>query len=916
MMRKIHFEPKDQLLRDDVRRLGSIVGEVIREQAGDEFYELVEATRRLAIARRDGDDTAGRELIALTRGLDRETAQLLVRAFSTYFQVVNLAEKVHRIRRRRSYQRDPASPPQPEGPLDALLKLRASRPEMTREAAVRLVAGLRIEPVFTAHPTEATRRAILEKEQRIARRLVDGLDPSRTIPEARADNARIRAEVTTSWQTVEHPHERPTVADEREHLLFFLTDVLYRVVAPFYEELHAALDEAYPETEPTPGPEAASELAGLLSFASWIGGDMDGNPNVDAQTLRASLARQRELALALYGGEVRRLARQLSQSAERIGFDNALLRRIEVYESRFPRVVQAIPPRRRSMPYRVFLELVAARLAATGEETAAGYDGYEELAHDLELLRESLLAHKGRHAGLFNVDRLRRRLATFKFHLAALDVRQDSLVHRRVVGRLLGDATWLERPATQRTAILGQALTGDAPEIASTDDAMTDEDRATLDVFRAIADSRERYGPSAIGPYIISMAQGADDVLAVLVLARSALGERYDAKGQGIDVCPLFETVADLEVAPGVLQELFENPLYQSHLERRGRRQFVMIGYSDSSKDGGITASRWALQRAQRAITGVAAQFGVRLTLFHGRGGTVGRGGGNTHRAVLAAPAGSVQGSLRVTEQGEVIADKYGIGGIALRNLGQATGAVLLATAAGTEPRLSAQQREMLDLAARRSRDAYRALVYEEPRFTAFFRGSTPIDVIERLRIGSRPASRRGGGGVENLRAIPWVFAWTQCRLLLPGWFGFGDGLAGVIESYGEEAARELTRVPFFANMIADVEMTLAKADLSIAARYARLASEEPRQLFDLVRREYERTREIVLRLNDREELLDGDPTLQRSIRLRNPYVDPMSLLQVDLLRRWRESGREDEALLGALFATVGGIAKGLQNTG
>ncbi len=446
--------------------------------------------------------------------------------------------------------------------------------------------------------------------------------------------------------------------------------------------------------------------------------------------------------------------------------------------------------------------------------------------------------------------------------------------------------------------------------------ATTDEDRATLEVFRAIADSRERYGPSAIGPYIISMARGADDVLAVLVLARSALGERYDAEAQGIDVCPLFETVPDLEAAPGVLVQLFENPLYESHLARRGRRQFVMIGYSDSSKDGGITASRWALQGAQREITHVAARYGVRLTLFHGRGGTVGRGGSKTHRAVLAAPAGSVQGCLRVTEQGEVIADKYGIGGIALRNLGQATGAVLLATAAHPEARLSAQQREMLDLAASRSRAAYRALVYEEPRFSDYFRGSTPIDVIERLRIGSRPASRRGGGGVENLRAIPWVFAWMQCRLLLPGWFGFGGGLAAVIESYGEEKARELTRVPFFANLIADVEMTLAKADLAIAARYAHLAAREPRQLFDLVRLEYERTREIVLRLNDREELLDGDPTLQRSIRLRNPYVDPMSLLQVDLLRRWRESGREDGALLRALFATVGGIAKGLQNTG
>jgi phosphoenolpyruvate carboxylase len=911
MSREIRFESKDKPLRDDVRRLGAIVGEVIREQAGDELYEFVETARRLAIARRDGDREAGQELIARLSGLDRDTATLLVRAFSSYFQVVNLAEKVHRIRRRRSYQRDPASAPQPDGPLDALLKLRAARPDMTRQDVESLVARLRIEPVFTAHPTEATRRAILEKEQRIAQRLVDGLDPSRTVPEARADDARIRTEVTTSWQTVEHPHARPTVADEREHLLFFLTDVLYQVVAPFYEEIEAALDDAFPDVASEVGRERPG-LSGLLSFASWIGGDMDGNPNVDAATLRASFVRQRELALTLYRDEVRRLGRQLSQSAERVGIEDDLLRRIATYESRFPRVVESIPPRRREMPYRVFLEFVEARLTATAAEGDGGYGSHHELARDLELLRASLLANKGRHGGAFNVDRLRRRLATFGFHLATLDVRQDSLVHRRVVGRLLGDDAWLVRSPSERTAALERALSGAAPAR----EAMEDEDRATLEVFRAIAESRERYGPAAIGPYIISMAQNADDVLSVLVLARWALGDRFDEPGQGIDVCPLFETVPDLENAPAVLRQLFENPLYQDHLERRGDRQFVMIGYSDSSKDGGITASRWALQRAQRELTDVTTHFGVRLTLFHGRGGTVGRGGGKTHRAVLAAPAGSVQGCLRVTEQGEVIADKYGIGGIALRNLGQATGAVLLATATELQARLSRQQREMLDLAARRSRASYRALVYEEPRFTDYFRASTPIDVIERLRIGSRPASRRGAGGIENLRAIPWVFAWTQCRLLLPGWFGFGAGLEAVIEEHGEGAARELTRVPFFANLVSDVEMTLAKADLSIAARYAGLVPGEARELFAVVEREYERSRELVLRVGETEELLDADPTLQRSIKLRNPYVDPMSLLQVDLLRRWRESDREDDALLRALFATVGGIAKGLQNTG
>ncbi|MCZ6727012.1 MAG: phosphoenolpyruvate carboxylase [Acidobacteria bacterium] len=901
MARDVHFEPKDLPLRDDVRLLGALVGEVIREQCGDETFELVETARTLAIARRGGDSEAGPQLRAMLSGLEQTLATELVRAFSSYFRVVNLAEKVHRIRRRRDYLREPDSPPQREGILDALLRLRALRPDLDSDELAALLRQLHIEPVFTAHPTEATRRAILEKEQRIAQRLVDRFDPSRTVPEERRAIARIRSEVTAAWQTLEHPHARPTVADEREHVLFFLTDVLYQIVPAFYEELEQALKDAFPKL--TDGLVVPS----VLSFASWVGGDMDGNPNVDAGTVRATLERQRELVIGLYRKEVSRLAGQLSQSPERTGIDPRLLERLAEYQDLFPVEYESIPERQRDMPYRVFLELVAARLAATSTGDDRRYRGVAEPAADMRLVESSLVQHNGRHAGLFSVRRLIRRIQTFGLHLATLDVRQDSLVHRRVIGRLMGDEEWLERPAAERASVLRRRLTDGSPPLHRP----TAEDEATLEVFRAIAESREVYGAAAIGPFIISMTQGCDDVLSVLLLASWAT----DGPTHGLDVCPLFETVGDLEAAPRILHELLADPVYRGHLEHR-TRQLVMIGYSDSSKDGGAAASRWALQRAQQDLTRVASEHGTALTFFHGRGGTVGRGGGKTHRAVLAAPSGSVQGVLRVTEQGEVIADKYGLAGLAMRNLARATGAVLLATAAPPAAPLGEVERELLELMARRSREKYQALVYGHPQFTDYFRGSTPIDVVERLHIGSRPASRRTGGGIESLRAIPWVFAWTQSRVLLPGWFGVGSGLEAVVEHHGKEAARELTAVPFVANLVADIEMALAKADLAIGARYADLVPGGAGELFAIVKAEYLLTRQLILELVGRQELLDGDPALQRSIQLRNPYVDPMSLLQIDLLRRWRESERRDDSLLESLFATVIGIAQGLQNTG
>jgi phosphoenolpyruvate carboxylase len=896
----VEFAPKDAQLRDDVRTLGALVGDVLREQCGDEFFQLVERARHAAIA------SADTELHSLVRALPPRDAEMLVRAFATYFEVVNLAERIHRIRRRRDYLRG-ASDPQ-EGSLEATA-LRLAAAGVTPAQTDTLLQRLRIEPVFTAHPTEATRRTLLEKEQVIGRLLVERLDPSRTPEEERAALGRIREEITAAWQTDPHPSARPTVMDELENVVFYLTDIVYRIVPPFYEELEQAVRKAYAAVVPPP-------TRPILRFGSWVGGDMDGNPSVGAETLRAAFARQRDLVLARYRRETAELARRLSQSGARTGVSDAVRERVATYGAQFPKALAAIPTRYHDMPYRMLFGLMTARLDATRRDTPEGYASTDELTSDLRVVIESLRAHRGEHAGLFGVQRLLRRVETFGFHLATIDLRQHTDVHRTVLATLLSDPDWSTRSPADRLARLRRTLERGAQPVGSPDAQAT----RTLEVFQAIADCRARFGPDAVGPYIISMARGADDVLAVLVLARwGGLGRSGHVP---LDVAPLFETVADLEAAPDVVRTLLEEPFYRAHLAERGMHQMVMIGYSDSNKDAGIGASRWALQRAQAALVAATARSGVDLTFFHGRGGSVSRGGGKITSAILSAPAGSVRGRYRMTEQGEAINAKYGLRGIAMRTLEQTVSAVALATALPHPPDArEAGWTSIMDDIARDSRAAYRALVYDDARFVEYFRRATPIDVIQRMEMGSRPASRQGSdeqsGEIERLRAIPWVFAWTQSRHLLPGWYGLGTALDRAAERHGAATLGEMAREwPFLRALVDDVEMVLATADLAIAARYACLAGELGDRYFPLIRAEFDRTVANVLGLKHETALLDSDPALQRSILLRNPYVDPMSLLQIDLLERWRAEGRPDNEMFRALLASVRGIAQGLQSTG
>ena len=903
-LRAVEFPPTDALLRDDVKQLGAMVGAILAEQCGDAFLAEVEALRRDAIARREAGTPVDALADALA-GLDTGHAGDLVRAFASYFHAVNLAERVHRIRRRRAHERA-GDGAQPGGLRDAVARLVADGVAVDDFAA--LLPRLRIEPVFTAHPTEAVRRVLLQKERDIVAALVEDIDRGLTPGERAAAQGRIRVALTASWQTAEAAAARPSVGDEFEHVSYYLSDVLYRVL-PVFEETFAAALQAQGVDMP--------DVAGVLGFGSWVGGDMDGNPSVGADTVAAAIAGQRALVLAAYRRELAALADLLSQSDARVGVDPAVHARIDDYRALLPATADGLHPRHADMPYRNLLVLMGERLRATGEDEPAGYADAAAFVADIELVVASLAAHRGEHAGGFAVRRLLRRARCFGFHLASLDLRQDAAMHDAALASLLDDPQWEARAVEAKVARLHEVMAGDAG--VGTGDAAA---QATLEVFRTVAALRPRYGPRVFGPYIVSMSRSAADALAVLALARLAGCVEGDGNVP-LDVAPLFETVADLDAATDTVRALFADPIYRAHLAARGHRQVVMLGYSDSAKDGGLVASRWALQQAQVALAALARESGVRIAFFHGRGGSVSRGGGKTGRAVIAAPRGSVDGYLRLTEQGEVIHRKYGIRALALRNLEQMTAAVLQASLRPRPP--EPREPAWRAIASQLSGDArahYRALVHEHPDFPAYFRAATPIDVIERLRIGSRPGRRMRDGAIDSLRAIPWVFAWAQNRCGLTAWFGVGTALQRALDRHGRDAVAAMARDwPFFGTLVDDVEMVLAKSDMAIFERYSRLAAALPEgdlhaRLHPGIAAEFARTRDAVLAIKGETVLLAGDLRLRQSIRLRNPYVDPISLLQVDLLARWREAGSPEGALQQALVATVNGIAAGIQNTG
>jgi len=889
---KIHFAEKDRALRDDVRRLGKLVGELLLEQGGEALFKSVESARRWAIARREGDDEATARLDELLNKLSASSSRDVVRAFSTYFQVVNTAEQVHRIRRRRQYLQD-SGKRQARSFDETFFNLRETG--LDADAVRAVLDQLAIQPVFTEHPTETTRRTILRKQQNIVRRMVEFQNPALTPHESRACFANIRSDVTAIWQTEESPSESLTVFDELEHTLFFMTDVIYRVVPPFYEAIESALTEAYGDSA------QGIDIPDILRFGSWIGGDLSTYGEVSARSIRETLARQRALLLNLYYRDCRELSGKLSQSTARVEVDEAVFERIERYGKQFPGTHASTPHRHRSMPYRMLLRLICQRLQATFDEAAFPYESAQQFSDDLRLIAASLRKRRGANAGLFAVQRLIRRSDTFGFHFLSLDIRHNAEDLQQVVGHCLGDSNWMNHDSAQRAARLRRMLqVNESPVVEPDNDA-----KRLFSVFRSIAFCRRKYGDGAMGAFLVRHCEGADDILATLLLARWA--DIHSADGTvALDVVPCFESAAELERAPDVLQQLIDDPYYRRNLDARGLHQTVLLAISDATPDGSVLASRWHMHKAHTQLGALFDAADIDYTFFHGRGSLSGRGG---------VADGIAHGHLRATEHGEAVNERYGVRGIAVRTLEKAFNAVTTATAGLTSsaPADDAWPDIMDTLSAAGDR-AYNNLHTEA--FEAYFARATPIDVIDHMRATSAPA---GAVDTEHvLRNRPWAFAWAQGRFLLPAWFGFGSAAQEVQASEGVEVLREMLKSwPFFDRLIADVEVALAVTDMGIARHYSVLAGHDLHtKFFPVIEAEFERSVEALLDLRRQTVLLANNTTLRRSIRLRNPYVDPMSLLQVKLLERWRADDRQDDKLLTALRASVNGIARGLQTTG
>lgn len=912
-------------LRSSVRRLTTLLGESLVRHEGEELLALVERVRRLA--RQPSDD----ELRSALADVDPARAVVLARAFTAYFQLANTTEQLHRHRELAAE----------EGPLAATVRRVAAALEegtLTHDELVEVLGRVEYRPVFTAHPTEASRRTVLRLLRKVAETVDTAEDPRRTAGEAERDERRLAELVDLLWQTDELRVVKPEPIDEARTAVYYLRSLASEVVPDLLGELDRQLATLGVELPPTARP---------LRFGTWAGGDRDGNPNVTPDVTLDILDLQFLAGVNELHDLVGELLTEMTSSTRVVAISAELRASLEADAAALPRTWDNVRRLNADEPYRVKLSFVRVKLQLTRERLRAGtphepgrdYRSFDELVDDLRVARESMLANGDRLLGDGALLRLLRTAVAFGTGLATMDVREHSAKHHAALAELydrVGDtgsgelgSPYSSLDRRQRIRALEREMASRRPLTGAAAHGLGEDATASLDLLRTVRTALDTYGDGVIETYIVSMTHDVDDLYAVVVLAREVglvdLGSAHEPARARIGFAPLFETVAELEAAGPLLEALLSEPSYRRVVAARGDVQEIMLGYSDSSKDAGIAASQWQIHRAQRALRDIAARHGVALRLFHGRGGSVGRGGGPTAEAIMSQPYGSLTGPIKITEQGEVISDKYGLPGLGRRNLEGALAAVVEASLLHRRSLLPADVLEgwngTMDVVAAAGQETYRALV-RDPGLVPFFVTATPVDELGGMNIGSRPAKRPGGaGGLDDLRAIPWVFGWTQTRMILPGWFGVGSGLAAAIADGRRETLREMYGSwAFFRTFLSNVQMTLAKTDLDIAAEYvAALVPAEHHGLFEQVRAEHARTVEAVLEVTGQSELLEGAPVLRRTLALRDSYLAPLHALQVSLLKRMRslpEGAEPDPDVQRALLLTINGVAAGLRNTG
>ena len=922
-------QEKDLPLRDDTRLLGRLLGDAVRDQEGEAVFELVEQTRQAAVRfAREGRREDRARLHELLDTLPPPVMLSVVRAFAYFLQLANIAEDTHRARRRRHHERE-GSPPR-EGTL--AFALEAVRNAIGNDATARerlqeFFANALIVPVLTAHPTEVQRQSTQVAMQEIAD-LLDRRDRLQLTPDEQAENdLALQRHVLTLWHTRLVRGERLRVVDEVKNGVSYFRSTFFTEVPRLYADTAAQLAAQF-RGEPF-------VLGTFLRVGSWIGGDRDGNPFVTADILRDTLRLQSAAAFEFYLQEVHALGGRLSIS-------NVLHATTPALDA----LAAASPDKsvqRLDEPYRRALSGIYARVAATMRQLelpppsrpalgdATPYAEAEALRADLLVVRDALEETKLSLLAGGRLQRLITAVEVFGFHLAPLDLRQNADVHERVVAELFAQAgvcaDYTALPEAQRIALLAAELQGTRP-LYSPHLSYSDEVQGELDIVFAARTWRARYGAAALPHYIISKCDGVSDLLEVaLMLKEAGLVTGGDAPTLGLHIIPLFETISDLQRAGATMQQAFSLPVYRALVQSRGELQEVMLGYSDSNKDGGFLTSGWELYQAELALMQVFTEAGVKLRFFHGRGGSVGRGGGPSYDAILAQPSGAVTGQIRLTEQGEVIASKYATPDVGRRNLELLVAATLEATLTDHENQAdrAVDFHPVMEQLSALAFQSYRALVYETPGFTQYFRESTPLAEIATLNIGSRPASRKPSDRIEDLRAIPWVFSWAQCRCMLPGWYGFGSAVSQWLTQHpdGLPTLQRMARSwPFFRTLLSNVDMVLAKSDLRVASRYADLVRDETlrTQIFGAIEGEWQRTREALRRITGEAQLLADNPLLKRSMENRFPYMDPLNHLQIALLQRHRDTvasgAAGDEFVRRGIHITINGIAAGLRNSG